>query len=56
MGHTEEQLELHIAVIISQSWTIYTVLSCQDPSYNYAQPMPPMGYIAQEIRHLKLEG
>ena len=38
MRHTEEQLEPHITIIMSQSWTVYTVqvLPCQSPLCSYA--------------------
>lgn len=55
MGCTEEQLESYITVIMYQFLTVSTALSCQDPSYNYAQPMPLTGHIAQEITHFKFD-
>lgn len=53
-GCAEKQLETSITGIMCESQRIRTVLSCQDPSYNYAQPRLPTRHIAQEITHFKL--
>lgn len=53
MGYTEEQLEPHIAIIMSQSWT--STQSCPAKVPHVAvHTMPPMGHTALENRHFKL--